>query len=506
MPRKRKGQVRNRNGRWYARITLQRDQRPSFELPTCHDERSAGDRAAKLAEMASELRDAGKVDLAPMLLEKGARCAASELVAVRRLVGAAAAGRVVREGACEGMTFKELATKWTGGELARRFPDHVQRKRSASNDAQLAAKYIFPVLDDLAVVQFTLDDAEQVMAALPRELTSASRRHVAQIMHRTLALAVFPVRLRESSPLPRGWLPSVGPRKAKAWLYPDEERRLIGCADVPLSLRVLYGFLAREGMRRGEALALAWADIDLKRGTVSLDENKTNDPRMWVLGADVAATLDAWHELTNPAQPDFAVFVDEAGVPLRGSTARADLLRDHLRTARVDRPQLFERSAQRQPMRIQDLRGTFVTLALAGGRSETWVADRTGHRSSAMINRYRRAARSASELELGWLQSMIEVIPELAAHKGAGKGAVPSPPNQVPSARGSESPTIPLAERAGFEPAVACTTPDFESGTFGLSVTSPPANLARTRGWVKRQGRRLGLRSLCRQAREPAIR
>ena len=34
------------------------------------------------------------------------------------------------------------------------------------------------------------------------------------------------------------------------------------------------------------------------------------------------------------------------------------------------------------------------------------------------------------------------------------------------------------AERAGFEPAVALTTPDFESGTFGLSVTSPLTNLA----------------------------
>jgi hypothetical protein len=29
-------------------------------------------------------------------------------------------------------------------------------------------------------------------------------------------------------------------------------------------------------------------------------------------------------------------------------------------------------------MRVHDLRGTFVTLALADGKSESWVADRAG--------------------------------------------------------------------------------------------------------------------------------
>ena len=34
-----------------------------------------------------------------------------------------------------------------------------------------------------------------------------------------------------------------------------------------------------------------------------------------------------------------------------------------------------------------------------------------------------------------------------------------------------------LAESKGFEPLVGCPTPDFESGTFGHSVSSPPAKL-----------------------------
>jgi hypothetical protein len=55
---------------------------------------------------------------------------------------------------------------------------------------------------------------------------------------------------------------------------------------------------------------------------------------------------------------------------------------------------------------VHDLRGTFVTLSLANGKTETWVADRTGHSSSVMINRYRRAARTAAELGSGELKPL----------------------------------------------------------------------------------------------------
>ena len=48
--------------------------------------------------------------------------------------------------------------------------------------------------------------------------------------------------------MPRGWLPLPGQRKALAYLYPDEDRRLLACAAVPLVYRLLYGFLAREGL------------------------------------------------------------------------------------------------------------------------------------------------------------------------------------------------------------------------------------------------------------------
>ncbi len=69
-------------------------------------------------------------------------------------------------------------------------------------------------------------------------------------------MAVYPARLRELSPLPKGWLPKVKGKKADQWLYPAEEAKVLVCRELPLAERLLFGFLAREGMRGSEALSL----------------------------------------------------------------------------------------------------------------------------------------------------------------------------------------------------------------------------------------------------------
>jgi len=75
-------------------------------------------------------------------------------------------------------------------------------------------------------------------------------------------------------------------------------------------------------------------------------------------------------------------------------------------------PQLFINDERRIWLRVHDLRASFVTVALANGKSESLVADRTGHMSSAIINRYKRWARSHEELNLGDCLPLHEAIPE----------------------------------------------------------------------------------------------
>lgn len=88
------------------------------------------------------------------------------------------------------------------------------------------------------------------------------------------------------------------------------------------------------------------------------------------------------------------------------------MLRSHLETIglKQERPELFTTTGQRMRIRVHDLRGTFVTIALANGRSESWISDRTGHKSSQMIAKYKRTARTLQELSQGDLAPLDEAL------------------------------------------------------------------------------------------------
>ena len=62
---------------------------------------------------------------------------------------------------------------------------------------------------------------------------------------------------------------------------------------------------------------------------------------------------------------------------------------------------------------VHDLRGVFCTVSLADGKTESWITDRTGWQSSAMVGTYKRMARTFGELDLGPLTPLDEAIPEL---------------------------------------------------------------------------------------------
>ena len=74
----------------------------------------------------------------------------------------------------------------------------------------------------------------------------------------------------------------------------------------------------------------------------------------------------------------------ELSVLTRRAVGMVELLHGHLRAIGLEavRPQLFKTTPNRLRIRVHDLRGPCVTVSLANGKSEAWVSDRTGHRSS----------------------------------------------------------------------------------------------------------------------------
>jgi integrase len=440
------------------------------------DEEAAKRRAGRLRELAEMLGAAGHSAEAPIILKKAAavRSDSDFAEAVRVASELCATSQKARKVIQKRMiTFREMGEDWTNEKLLREWPDYVKKKRSVEDDKG-RLEFLYKTIGAVPLVRFELADAERAMAMLDAELSSATRRQYAQLISKVLKLAVYPCKIIDRTPLPVGFLPKVKGKKATAFLYPTEDAKLLACQPqgddpgVPLARRVLYGFLAREGLRLGEAAGLTWADFDLERGVVRLDENKTDDPRTWVLSAGVAAALKAFRTKDTP-DGALAFPIEERRA---AETFRVDLTR-----AKVDRTELFDETATRKQIRVHDLRATFVTLALAAGRSEAWVADRTGHKSSTMINRYRRAARTASELDLGSLSPLDEAIPELRQSKLAHGGGPEGGPNrrqeaQKPAEGTTKSSMIPAVPKVGVEPTRLFRTTDFESAASASSATS----------------------------------
>jgi integrase len=164
---------------------------------------------------------------------------------------------------------------------------------------------VYPRIGHVHVRELTLDDCELVMRTLPVKLAANTRRNVALTLTCLVKLAVHPLRLRASTPIPAGFLPRARKSRALNFLYPDEDAKLLRCADVPLEFRALCGFTVREGIRADEALALQRRDVNLRRGVLTLDKNKTDDRRAWALGADVVRALK---KLRGDAKPEAVVF------------------------------------------------------------------------------------------------------------------------------------------------------------------------------------------------------
>jgi integrase len=423
-----KGNAVPHRGKWYARISLGvllegfKTTRPAICLPGITTEAEAQTRATQMAELATMLRDAGHLDTIRPTLLKAASLPAARMPNFRAIIAGLCSGggeeHTAQKALAVTMTFQEVRKLLTTGDLHRRYPDVVEAvgDEHRKDIEKKSERYIEPHLSNVAITAFSLDHALEVMRHVPKHLSGATRRHIAQCMHRVLELSVFPLRLITSNPLPRTFMPKLGPAKARGFLFPDEDALLLqgrhkapAEATVPLPRRVLFGFFAREGMRREEAATLEWADVHLGRGWVTLDRNKTDDPRDWPLDPGVAEALRRWRKMNPKAR---YVFGGDAPFP---ADHLADDLRDDLEAVGIDRAELFESTDVRRKINVHDLRGTFVTIALATGKTEGWISRRTGHRSSAMIAKYRRRAENLAEAKAGELRPLVEAIPELAA-------------------------------------------------------------------------------------------
>ena len=178
-------------------------------------------------------------------------------------------------------------------------------KKTSDDDARIFAwlgKVRMPdgsTFGDRAVAAVTLDDCDHVMTALPKTAeTPASRRHYAQALRKLLVYAVYPLRLLPDAPDPEGLAPE-GWRATRRRRGSTRARTRRSCS----APRFRSCGACSSACSFARACASAkrssstWPDLDLERGVIRLDTNKTDDPRSWVLGEDVTRALEAWRKL-----------------------------------------------------------------------------------------------------------------------------------------------------------------------------------------------------------------
>jgi hypothetical protein len=290
MGREATGQLRKLADGWEARIRIHATLRKGFELVRGLTDVQAEERCRLLAEMARRLRKSGHADDAVQLLTLAAMATAgAKLDGVIRAVDAlCTVGGTVDAKKLGPRTFQAIGEAWTKGDLHRDWPDHVPFKKSADNDRQRLER-IYPLIGHrlMTTEGFRLEHAEAAMRGLHKKkngepLSRSARRQYAQLIHRVAGFAVYPLRLMPTSPIPRGWLPKPNARLKYAICRPQEDTKLVGAwrnEQIPLCYCIFMGFLHREGMRREEAVALRWRNLDLtvEHGVVDLGKHKTDD-------------------------------------------------------------------------------------------------------------------------------------------------------------------------------------------------------------------------------------
>ena len=420
-------------GRFYMRVTVAPQKRPAKLLPWCGSLGDATERARIVQAHVNRLRVAGQLDFVEKVVEIGATADPEMLAELARKVEAIVGDHFDRlpspsTYAC----LREVLRQWTSGELARDFHDYVDRKRSAADDVSLqrhiADKYL-----DLPIQSWSVDTYELVMRELSAKLSSARRRHVAQLLHRAFALAVYPLKLLKVSPIPR--LPKVRRERLKATLRPEHPRAIAALTGkVDLGYRYLWCFLAETGWRISQATGreedpgpdgtddsvppLLWRDIVWSREVAFLARTKTTAAVEVPLDESTVAGLRAWRDLSPCPGADDHVFVTSTGIPISHDKA-ATTFRVHLNAAGFTREtdrDLFpegEEKKGRLTVRVHDLRGLFVSASLAQGKPDTWVMERTLHKTRSMLDEYRTSAPHFRKL--GPITPAVVAVPELAA-------------------------------------------------------------------------------------------
>lgn len=255
-------------------------------------------------------------------------------------------------------------------------------------------RYLVPHLGSLSLTALGPADIERMHRSLAsgddrvgRPLTPSTVRRV----HATLMSALNTAVKRgliDRNPAATVELPRPTTTRTDAWTAAEFREFLDAIADD--RLHMLYLLLGVAGLRRGEAVALRWRDVDLNSATLRVEQSAVRVGSATVIGSPKSTTsirtiaLDEetarrlhWHQcrqrldvlrtIGSRRQPDL-VFTTREGGQLDPTFVSRHF-------DRLQRLHMVRR------IRLHDLRHTSASLGLAAGESLVETSRRLGHSS-----------------------------------------------------------------------------------------------------------------------------
>jgi integrase len=206
--------------------------------------------------------------------------------------------------------------------------------------------------------------------AKPR--TNATVNRYLAVLSHTFTLGLREWQWCEDNPVRKVTKPRE-PRARVRFLADQERHQLLEACKASRNpyLHTIVVLALATGARRGELLGLRWADVDLKRGTLTFQETKNGERRAVPLTGQ-ALVLMCQHAKVRRLDT-VLVFPDATG-------RRALGIREAFEGA-VDRAGIAD-------FRFHDLRHSFASYLAMNGATLAEIAEVLGHKTLAMVKRY----------------------------------------------------------------------------------------------------------------------
>lgn len=203
--------------------------------------------------------------------------------------------------------------------------------------------------------------------------------------------------LMPSNPAKKVEWPSEERREGKA-LTPEEYACLIAeIEQEPLLWRALFTLLASTGMRRGEAVGLDWANVDLEQGKVSITQAAVTTAH----GVEIGTPKTKAGIRTNFIPPDLCALLRKLKTEQQklylllgnGWNESDPVFANETTCQRVHPDSVSTRfmkickRAGIEGMRLHDMRHSFVSAAIHEGAAVTEIARQVGHASTDVTTR-----------------------------------------------------------------------------------------------------------------------